>query len=103
MADEARKRGELALPQPMRQTVDQDRVKTRIRNCHFPRRPRRRIALEDPLDIFFKCLPHDRMPGVLECWSTGIMGQYAAPNIPSLHHSNSFQFPYRCLASLYSL
>src|SRR6185503_19972687 len=86
VADEARQRGELALPQPMRQPVDENRVKTRIRNRLFPRRPRRRIALEDCLDIFFKRLPHDRTPGALEWWRIGVLGQCSKPSTPSLRY-----------------
>ena len=53
---------------PYGQPVDQDGVKAGISNRHFPHRPRRRIAVEDRLDIFFKRLPHggNRSDGVLE-------------------------------------
>src|SRR5512145_2081594 len=40
-------RRELALPKPVRQTMDQNRVKAWIRDRHFPRGSRCRIALED--------------------------------------------------------
>src|ERR1041384_1588836 len=50
---------QLALPEPVRDPVDENRVKSRIGNRNFPDRPRRRIALEYCLDIFFECLPHD--------------------------------------------
>src|SRR5207249_1637906 len=83
VAHEPRQRGKLPLPNPVRQPVDKDRVKTGISNCHFPRRPRRRIALENRLDIFFKRFPHDRRFGEMECWSTGVMGQDTPPNTPS--------------------
>ena len=45
-------------PDPVREPVNQDRVKTGISNGDLPRRTRRRVALEDGLDIFFKRLPH---------------------------------------------
>ena len=58
VAYETRKRDQLALPEPVRDPVDENRVKTRIGYRNFPNRPGRRIALEYCLNIFFERLPH---------------------------------------------
>jgi hypothetical protein len=63
VAHEPSEGAELPLPEPMRQPVNQNRVKAGISKCDFPRRPRGRVAVEDRLDIFLKGSPHDGKPG----------------------------------------
>ena len=60
VAHETCQGGQLALPEPVRDPVDKNRVEPRIGDRNFPDRPCRRIALEHRLDIFFERLPHHK-------------------------------------------
>ena len=90
VAHEARQRPKISLPKPVRQPVQQHRVKTRIGKRDLPHRPRRRIALENNLDIFFNVLPHAEQTlgdigsvGVLRIWVEIIQTHYSI--VPPLH------------------
>src|SRR5262245_12077018 len=86
VAHETRQGSELALPYPVCQPVQQDRMKSRISKRDFPHRPQRRVTLGNNLDIFFNILPHAEKLA-LECWSIGVLGQITLPITPLLHYS----------------
>jgi hypothetical protein len=45
-------------PEPMRDLVQPERMQARVARQHFPMIARRRIAVEDGIDVFSKSLEH---------------------------------------------
>jgi hypothetical protein len=58
--NEARQPLETAIPEPVREAVDEHRVEARIARHDFPRRARRRVALEYHRYFFFQTRKHGR-------------------------------------------
>ena len=54
MRDHARKPAQALAPEPVREPVDQQRMKAGIAGDDFPRIAGRRVALEDDRDFFFQ-------------------------------------------------
>ena len=57
---EAAEPAQVVQPEPARELVDVDRVQARVAGQHFPRAARRRVALEDAVDVAAQLPEHER-------------------------------------------